>query len=555
MSDKKKELSDSEKLINGGIDLSKKELDELKGRGAEEAAVILQRRQMKLATMPGYKEFVQIQQKTEILKNMFQNKIEKETLKEAKVFKKSNEYKDKFTASNVGNLVSGDKKETTKRTSFIKKIFEAPISKALSRPSFMGGQNVSETMEQFLPLMKRIDDSKISYQNDKEIFERQQEELKETRHKEIMNVFLEATKRSRKASRQLEVKKKEVKKEEKPVAPPPPAPPAPPTPPAPPAPPVKAPPAPAAPPAAPPVTAKPAPPAPPAPPTAVPAPPPVVTKPTVVRPAITEAAKTATKAVGPKALVLGALVAAGFSKAAQANILANVEKESNFVPRSEDLAKWSPQTLFRLYGPPKSTYLDKNGKTQIVPNHKNTVRVKTIEDAQAIVSKGTVAVGDLIYGGRMGNDKPGDGFKYRGRGFIQLTGKDMYNRVGKLLNLDLVGNPDLANDPLIAAKIIPAFFKLKANERKVDISKFEDIDFTNKIVGSADVKSREQRKLLAGSYATEIDKISAENADMKKEMSASQPPMVIIGNQQNNNRNIMRPQSEAQPDVNPVLGR
>jgi predicted chitinase len=60
---------------------------------------------------------------------------------------------------------------------------------------------------------------------------------------------------------------------------------------------------------------------------------------------------------------------------------------------------------------------------------------------------------DFIYGGRYGNNSPGDGYKYRGRGFIGITFKDNYAKYGKLLGIDLVGNPDLANDPKIAAKI------------------------------------------------------------------------------------------------------
>ena len=60
---------------------------------------------------------------------------------------------------------------------------------------------------------------------------------------------------------------------------------------------------------------------------------------------------------------------------------------------------------------------------------------------------------DYVYGGRYGNTEPGDGYKYRGRGLIGITFKGNYEKYGKILGVDLVGNPDLANDPLIAAKI------------------------------------------------------------------------------------------------------
>lgn len=55
--------------------------------------------------------------------------------------------------------------------------------------------------------------------------------------------------------------------------------------------------------------------------------------------------------------------------------------------------------------------------------------------------------------------KPGDGYRYRGRGFTQLTGKWNYEYYGKLLDLDLVGNPDLALDPENAARIAAEFWK------------------------------------------------------------------------------------------------
>lgn len=53
------------------------------------------------------------------------------------------------------------------------------------------------------------------------------------------------------------------------------------------------------------------------------------------------------------------------------------------------------------------------------------------------------AIGDLVYGGRMGNSQPGDGFRYRARGAIGITGKDNYGACGAALGLDLVNAPEL----------------------------------------------------------------------------------------------------------------
>lgn len=60
------------------------------------------------------------------------------------------------------------------------------------------------------------------------------------------------------------------------------------------------------------------------------------------------------------------------------------------------------------------------------------------------------------YEGRkdLGNTQPGDGKKFAGRGYVQITGRTNYQKASGLVGKDLVANPDLALDPEIAAKII-----------------------------------------------------------------------------------------------------
>ena len=53
----------------------------------------------------------------------------------------------------------------------------------------------------------------------------------------------------------------------------------------------------------------------------------------------------------------------------------------------------------------------------------------------------------------LGNTKRGDGAKYKGRGYIQITGKYNYTVAGKAIGMDLVNKPELAAEPLVAAKI------------------------------------------------------------------------------------------------------
>lgn len=61
----------------------------------------------------------------------------------------------------------------------------------------------------------------------------------------------------------------------------------------------------------------------------------------------------------------------------------------------------------------------------------------------------------------LGNKHAGDGDRYHGRGYIQLTGHDNYARASKELGIDLLNHPELAADPATAAKIAVWFWKIK----------------------------------------------------------------------------------------------
>lgn len=71
-------------------------------------------------------------------------------------------------------------------------------------------------------------------------------------------------------------------------------------------------------------------------------------------------------------------------------------------------------------------------------------RFRSIEEAEPYAHN-SEKLFNSVYANRMGNGSPesGDGYKYRGRGPLQTTGKEAYEKYGKKLNLDLVNNPDL----------------------------------------------------------------------------------------------------------------
>ncbi len=68
----------------------------------------------------------------------------------------------------------------------------------------------------------------------------------------------------------------------------------------------------------------------------------------------------------------------------------------------------------------------------------------------------------------LGNQGPPDGERFRGRGFIQLTGRFNFQKHGEAIGLGnrLVEEPELANDPQIAAKLLASFLKAKETRIK-----------------------------------------------------------------------------------------
>ncbi|EME70985.1 glycoside hydrolase family 19 [Paramagnetospirillum caucaseum] len=86
-------------------------------------------------------------------------------------------------------------------------------------------------------------------------------------------------------------------------------------------------------------------------------------------------------------------------------------------------------------------------------------------------------IGSRVYANRMGNgdEASGDGWRYRGRGLIQVTGKANYAACGTALGLDLIAQPDLLEQPAPAARSAVWFWHRNGLNRPADARDIETI--------------------------------------------------------------------------------
>lgn len=129
-------------------------------------------------------------------------------------------------------------------------------------------------------------------------------------------------------------------------------------------------------------------------------------------------------------------------------------------------------------------------------------RVAKYNDAQlTALKKNYNAFFNEVYGGnfgvvQLGNTQAGDGSKFVGRGYNQITGRANYTRVGNAIGVDLANNPELLEKPEIAAKAAAQYFKssfdagksiIKARYGVTDLSQVKDTIKGAKIAHNANM--------------------------------------------------------------------
>jgi putative chitinase len=114
-------------------------------------------------------------------------------------------------------------------------------------------------------------------------------------------------------------------------------------------------------------------------------------------------------------------------------------------------------------------------------------------------------IANVVYSSRMGNGpiESGEGWKYRGRGLKQLTGKSNHIECSQGLGVDLVENPDLLLEPTYAARSAAWFWQKNKCNTFADVGDIEGLTkrINGGLIGIADRKARYQaaeRSLSAG---------------------------------------------------------
>lgn len=136
---------------------------------------------------------------------------------------------------------------------------------------------------------------------------------------------------------------------------------------------------------------------------------------------------------------------------------------TELTPEQIAQATGAPIEAVRLYWPAVTKELSKRGlrgpAVQIAAAA--TIGVEVGGTFRPIHEYGDRKYFTRMYDGRadLGNVKPGDGARYHGRGFIQLTGRNNYRAYGKKLGVPLEAQPDLALKPEVAAAVLADYFK------------------------------------------------------------------------------------------------
>ena len=110
-------------------------------------------------------------------------------------------------------------------------------------------------------------------------------------------------------------------------------------------------------------------------------------------------------------------------------------------------------------------------------------------------------IANKVYAGKLGNTEEGDGFKYRGRGVIQLTGKEAYLYCGSNLGIDTISHPEILLEPKWACMSAGWFWNKKGLNTLADASDYKEM--THRINGGMNGYDERVAKITLAKKALE----------------------------------------------------
>jgi predicted chitinase len=186
--------------------------------------------------------------------------------------------------------------------------------------------------------------------------------------------------------------------------------------------------------------------------------------------------------------LLGLITPEEFAATAPVISRVTVEVVAKLLPSTprRNIQQYLPYILRALK---EATLVDKNMVlTALATIHAESAGFEPISEKQSRYNTAPGGRPFALYDDRkdIGNLGPPDGETFKGRGFVQLTGRDNYRIFGRKIGLknQLIENPELANSPQIAAQLLAAFLKNKEKQIRAALED-ENLDLARSLVSGS----------------------------------------------------------------------